>query len=140
VSARHADVAARYRVRCGLALLCLVLVTPLLSGCPDRRADDLVVFRVAGGDARQGPEIMRRYGCIDCHTIPGVRGANTFVGPPLTAWAHRVYIAGLVPNTPENLVTWIQHPQRIHPQTAMPAMGLATDEARHVAAYLYTLR
>jgi mono/diheme cytochrome c family protein len=95
---------------------------------------------VADGDPALGPALMRAYGCVACHTIPGVRGADTFVGPPLTAWSRRAYIAGLVPNTPENLVAWIHDPHLIHDRSAMPNVGLSPDQARHIAAYLYTLR
>jgi cytochrome c1 len=49
-------------------------------------------------------------------------------------------IAGRLPNQPENLIRWIAHPQSVDPQTAMPDPGISEDEARHVAAYLYTLR
>ena len=62
------------------------------------------------------------------------------VGPPLIGWADRIYIAGRVPNTPENLIVWIQNPQEIDPQNAMPNLGVSESEARDMAAYLYTLR
>jgi cytochrome c1 len=55
-------------------------------------------------------------------------------------FAERTFIAGEVPNTPENLVHWIKSPQSIEPGTAMPTLGLSDQQARDVAAYLYTLR
>jgi cytochrome c1 len=61
------------------------------------------------------------------------------VAPPLAAWKHRRFIAGRVPNTPDELVRWIIHPQGIKPGTAMPDMGVTDQDARHIAAYLYTL-
>lgn len=107
-----------------------------VGGC-DTRADRAnFVQQVPGGDAGIAPAAIRRYGCNDCHTIPGVRGANAWVGPPLTRWADRVYIAGLVPNTPDNLIAWIQDPQRIHPGSAMPTLGVSLEDARHIASYL----
>jgi cytochrome c1 len=62
------------------------------------------------------------------------------VGPPLTSFARRTYIAGEVPNTLEYLVRWIEMPQAIEPGTAMPNLGVTEDQARDIAAYLYTLR
>jgi cytochrome c len=118
-----------------------VLAAPVaLAGCGDRLRPIAAALDVPGGDPAQGRRLMRSYGCVDCHMIPGVRGANALVGPPLTHWAHRVYIAGRVPNTPENLVTWLQNPRLIHPESAMPNMGVPVDHAGHMAAYLYTIR
>lgn len=71
--------------------------------------------------------------------IPGIRGAEGMVGPPLEHWAERRIIAGEVPNDPERLITWITVPQSIEPGTAMPNMGVTDGQARDIAAYLYTL-
>jgi cytochrome c len=62
------------------------------------------------------------------------------VGPPLTMFAQRAYIAGQLPNEPDNLIRWIQDPQTVEPGTAMPDLGVDTSTARDMAAYLYTLR
>jgi cytochrome c2 len=95
---------------------------------------------VPGGDPERGREVMAGYGCGSCHTIPGVAGANTSVGPPLIEFAYRQYIAGQLPNTPDNLVAWLMDPQAIEPGTVMPNMGVTEDDARDMAAYLATLR
>ncbi len=42
----------------------------------------------------------------------------------------------MLPNTPENLVRWIQQPEQIRPGTAMPNLGISEDDARDIAAYL----
>ena len=55
-------------------------------------------------------------------------------------FARRAYIAGQLPNDPENLVRWIQDPQGVEPGTAMPNLGVTAAVARDMAAYLYTLR
>jgi mono/diheme cytochrome c family protein len=91
------------------------------------------------GDSERGKELLRFFGCSACHTIPGVVGANGLVGPPLMRWAERQYITGRVVNTPANLVEWIVNPQVIEPGTAMPATGATAEQARDIAAYLYTL-
>jgi len=92
---------------------------------------------LTGGDPRRGPALIRRYGCAGCHTIPGVPGATGLVGPPLRNVAQRVYIGGVITNTPDNLMRWIANPQAIGPKTAMPVTGISPAEAKHVAAYLY---
>ena len=92
-----------------------------------------------GGDPAAGVAAMSRYGCGSCHLIPGVPGADALVGPPLTSWSHRSFIAGHLPNTPENLVHWIVMPQSVDPGNAMPNLGVTDGEARDIAAYLYTL-
>jgi cytochrome c1 len=58
----------------------------------------------------------------------------------LLFFSDRTFIAGEVPNTTENLIKWVRSPQSIEPNTAMPNLGLSEQEARDVAAYLYTLR
>ena len=81
-----------------------------------------------------------QYGCPACHTIPGVKNANGNVGPPLARIGERTYIAGMLRNTPPNLVRWIREPQAVVPGNAMPDMGVSEADARDIAAYLYTLR
>ena len=95
---------------------------------------------LTGGDPDLGRRLIQRYGCRGCHTIPGVPGAIGKVGPTLQGFAARVYIGGVAINKPDTLVQWIENPRAIDPKTAMPITGISRDEARHVAAYLYTLR
>ena len=94
---------------------------------------------VQGGDAERGRQSIQDYGCISCHSVPGVSGADALVGPPLDAWARRRYIAGQFPNTPEYLIQWIMAPQVMIPGSAMPDTGVTEQDARNIAAYLYTL-
>lgn len=92
------------------------------------------------GNARHGKELISSYGCGACHMIPGVQGARGLVGPPLYYLANRSIIAGELPNTPDNLTRWIQHPHSVDPKTAMPELGVSGADAYDIAAYLYTLR
>lgn len=92
------------------------------------------------GDARRGHGLFAVYGCTACHTIPGVSGADGLIGPPLEKMAHRGYVAGVVKNTPYNLVRWIQNPPAVDPMTAMPNLHVTDQDARDMGAYLYTLR
>lgn len=95
---------------------------------------------LTGGSPAKGREAVLRYGCGSCHSIPGVQKANGLVGPPLGGIASRVYVAGVLQNTPDNLVLWIRNPQGVDPKTAMPTLGVSEDDARHIAAFLYTLK
>jgi cytochrome c len=92
------------------------------------------------GDPARGKSQIVAYGCGSCHVIPGVNGASGLVGPPLTKFAYRSFIAGEVPNNSEFLVRWISVPQSIEPGTAMPNLGVSEAHARDIAAYLYTLK
>jgi cytochrome c2 len=93
---------------------------------------------ITGGDVMRGPELIRRYGCAGCHTIPGIPGGDGKVGGPLNGIRQRVYVGGVVTNSPDNLIRWIVTPQTFSPRTAMPATGISEAEARDVAAYLYS--
>ena len=95
---------------------------------------------LAGADPARGKVLMVAYGCPACHTIPGIRGADGLVGPPLDHMARRVYIAGRVPNTAENMLWWLQYPQALDRPSIMPNMGVTEAEARDMTSYLYTLR
>jgi cytochrome c1 len=58
----------------------------------------------------------------------------------LTNIASRVYLAGEMTNTPDNMQKWIRHPRNVERDTAMPDVGVTDSDARDLAAYLYTLR
>lgn len=100
------------------------------SGCSDAP-------RVTAGDPEAGATAIDNYGCGTCHTIPGILGADATAGPPLDNYGRRVYVAGVIPNTTDDLVRWIRHPQEVDPRTAMPDLGVTEDEARDIAAYLH---
>jgi cytochrome c len=102
----------------------------------------ILLFTAACGkdpSIESGRLLLRQYGCGGCHHIPGVAAARGNVGPPLTRLAKRVYLAGTLPNTPENLAAWIRHPQAFDPRTAMPDMQVTEAHARAMVAYLQTL-
>jgi cytochrome c len=114
-----------------------VLVLLLLTGC---RQDDRTARQLTGGFPWRGREAIDRYGCGTCHEIPGVHGARGLVGPPLTNIADRMYLAGQLPNTPDNMKRWIREPQSVESGSAMPNLNVTETDARDIAAYLYTLR
>jgi cytochrome c1 len=121
-------------------LLALTAVFLLLSACGARGGSTRTQVLVAGGNPQRGVQALQQYGCISCHTIPGVPRADALVGPPLDHWSERRYIAGRLANTPENLILWIREPQSVDPGNAMPDMGVTEQDAQDMAAYLYTLQ
>jgi cytochrome c oxidase assembly factor CtaG/cytochrome c2 len=121
-------------------LILLLAGTAVLGSATACRDTDAATFALVNGRASRGPALMRAYGCGACHTVPGVRGANAVVGPPLAGIASRSFIAGVLANTPENMVAWIQNPPAIDSKTAMPNLRVGPRDAADIAAYLYTLR
>jgi mono/diheme cytochrome c family protein len=113
-------------------------IIAVLAACGE--APDIPAhLRIAGGEPVRGRHLIQAYGCGTCHVIEGIRGARGMVGPPLTDFGERNLLVGIVPNTPRFLISWLIDPPALAPRTGMPAMGLDEQEARHVAAYLYTL-
>jgi len=117
-------------------MLTIAICAGVISGCNGAPT----VIASAAGSAERGRVTMKIYGCGKCHTVPGIRGANGVVGPPLESVGRRTYMAGNFPNTPDTLTRWIIDPQAMKPKTAMPSLGLSEAQSRDVAAYLETLR
>ncbi|HXT16597.1 MAG TPA: c-type cytochrome [Gemmatimonadaceae bacterium] len=86
----------------------------------------------------RGRTLVSDNGCGACHAIGGVPHANGMIGPPLNGLGVRSYIAGVLPNTPENLAAWVRSPQSFKPGSGMPNLSLSKSEAADVAAFLYT--
>ena len=81
--------------------------------------------------------ILRQYACHNCHQLPGVVGPETYIGPSLEHWRSRKIIAGVLPNTADNVVRWIRNPAAISPDTLMPDMDVTEAHARVMARYLF---
>lgn len=127
------------RMNCRLKFVCLLALCVLLGACRNRDNEQYAAA-LTGGDPQQGKLRIQQYGCQTCHTIPGIRGADGLVGPDLGKLSRRVYVAGVIPNSPVNLVRWIQNPPAVDEKTAMPNLNVQAHEARDMAAYLYSLR
>ena len=123
-----------------LLVIGLGLVAGSLVWTIDRRRAIETAEAVTGGNVARGEAALFAYGCIGCHNIPGVRLARGKVGPKLDDLRERIYIAGVLANTPDNLALWIQHPQWVDPKMAMPETGIGPQDARDVAAFLYSRR
>lgn len=118
-----------------LAAALFPLVIAACSHAAEREASNMV-----GGNTDRGRMAIEKYGCGSCHSIPGIRAAQAVVGPPLAGIAGRSYVAGVLTNSPDNLVRWIRNPPAVDNKTAMPNMGVTARDARDIATYLYTLR
>ncbi|SCF06718.1 Cytochrome c [Micromonospora coriariae] len=116
-----------------LMILPMVAVTACASTAPPPPPES------RNGRPDRGAELIAQYGCGSCHTIPGINRADGLVGPPLTRFGARSYIAGQLPNNADNLRRWIADPQAVEPGTAMPNLGISAIDAQDIAAYLYTL-
>jgi cytochrome c oxidase assembly factor CtaG/cytochrome c2 len=126
------DVASR-------SMLLLFAAALWISACGSRKIEQEAAA-MTGGDVHRGTNAIAKYGCGSCHTIPGIDNAAATVGPPLTRIAVRHYLGGHLVNTPDNMMKWIEHPQAVDPKNAMPELGVTQQDARDIAAYLYTLR
>ncbi|HEY2065482.1 MAG TPA: c-type cytochrome [Gemmatimonadaceae bacterium] len=122
-----------------LVRMSAVVLLLVAGGCERHRGSVQAAEAMTGGDAERGRALLRSYGCQTCHTIPGVDGADGLVGPPLAGIADRAYIAGVLPNAPDNMLRWIRDPRAVDSLTAMPNTGVTSNDARHIAAYLYSL-
>jgi cytochrome c oxidase subunit 2 len=62
-------------------------------------------------------------------------------GPDLTHFGSRRGIAAYtLPNTPENLLAWLQDPQAIKPESTMPTILMPLREHQQLVAYLEELK
>ena len=123
-----------------LIAACAVASTVLVGAACRGGGAERAAREMTGGEASRGRAKIGRYGCGSCHTIPGVRGADSLVGPPLSQVASRTYIAGVLTNSPDNMIRWIRDPRGVDQLTAMPNLGVTEEDARDIASYLYTLK
>ena len=108
----------------------------LLAACkppPESR------HHMPGADAAAGRAIVERAACGSCHAFPGLGWPRGTVGPALDGFADQTLISGRVPNRPDLLAAFVRNAPAVVPDTAMPPIPITEDEARDVAAYLYTL-
>lgn len=115
------------------AFALVLALAAVASGCADHRG----AGPVAQGDAQRGRQLIERYGCVACHSVPGVPSYGANVGPPLAKLAERGYLAGVLPNTREELVRWLRDPPAVDPLTMMPNLGVTQADAVDIAAYLH---
>lgn len=108
-----------------------------VAGCEFASSDELI-RRDLEVQPERGKTLIFAFGCVACHRVNGVPSGDGSIGPPLTNWSRRKFIAGNLPNQPPMLIRWITNPQEVEPGTAMPDLGVTESEARDMAAYLYS--
>ena len=125
----------------GLRLALLAVVCLGLVGCDLSGTTSYEHKAVENGDPARGRALIASgvHGCTICHTGPGMGGVHGVVGPPLSGLARRGFIAGQLPNAPGVLIAFLEDPPALVPDTGMPNVWLTAEEARHIAAYFYTL-
>lgn len=91
--------------------------------------------------AQRGAQLFMTNTCVNCHAIGGT-AATARVGPDLTHFGSRTTIgAGIVDNTPDNLMRWLREVQSIKPGVLMPNYtALSDEEIAALAAYLQELK
>jgi cytochrome c2 len=119
-----------------VAVSALVIVL-YFAGAPAH--EHATPYAHAPGDPEAGAVALVRMGCGACHEIPGIRVPGGRVGPPLGELPFKQFIAGRLPNTPENAAHFIVDPQGVSPGSAMPDLGVVDVEARNMVAYLATV-
>jgi cytochrome c2 len=117
----------------------IAAMASLLSACSSQSGGHIGEV-TTGGNTVRGARMIQYYGCGSCHIIPGISGAAGLAGPPLSGIASRMYIAGVLQNTPQNMMRWIENPKAVDEKTVMPNLGVTQKDAADIAGYLYTLQ
>jgi cytochrome c oxidase subunit 2 len=90
--------------------------------------------------AQRGKDLFQALSCAMCHAIQGTI-ANGQRAPDLTHIAsRRTLAAGTLPNTAQDLRSWISDPQVHKPGTNMPATPLSNEDLDALVAYLGGLK
>ena len=108
------------------------------------------------GDAAKGQQLVTRGSCIACHTIAGVPGMVSKIGPDLTHVASRLTIGGgLFPNDTKHLGAWVKNARAMKPGVLMQTLGkgqydpitkttltigLSDQDVADIVAYLQALK
>jgi cytochrome c oxidase subunit 2 len=94
----------------------------------------------ADSEAAEGLELFTNAGCIACHAIEGVEGAEQEVGPDLSHFGSRQVLAGgILQNTPEELARWLADPPAVKPGSKMPDYNLTDEQIEALVTYLHSL-
>lgn len=104
---------------------------------------------VQGDPNYQGQQVFLTSGCVGCHNIDGTTAPGNKIGPNLTHFGSRQWIAGeVLSNTPANLANWILHAQDVKPDVDMPSFdgtmppnpALSQTQITELVAYLESLK
>jgi len=96
--------------------------------------------RMPDAQARSGEGVFLSNACVGCHTVRGTTARGVF-GPDLTHFGSRGTIAaGVLENTRENLIRWLDSTQHVKPGNRMPEVQMSDQQIEQLAAYLQALR
>jgi cytochrome c2 len=127
-------------VRNSFWLAIVFLAAGFTAACSRSSEAEQIARAATGGSASRGAAAIARYGCGSCHVVPGISGAFGRAGPPLSGIGSRFYVAGVLQNTPDNMIRWIENPPAVDEHTIMPNLGVKHQDAIDIAGYLYTLK
>jgi cytochrome c oxidase subunit II len=103
-----------------------------------RRAQAQAAQPVSGAEAVAGQRLFGER-CAGCHTVRGTDALGV-QAPDLTHLdSRRLLAAGALTNTAAHQLDWVQHAQRIKPDSLMPSIALSVTDAAALSAYLSTL-
>ncbi len=104
-----------------------------------RNAQARPAMAPAAGLATQGLSLFERQ-CGGCHAVQG-SAANGDHAPDLThLMSRRKIAAGMLDNTPANLLAWIEHAQQIKLGSRMPDFSFTNEQQQQLMAYLEQLQ
>jgi mono/diheme cytochrome c family protein len=113
-----------------------MLAAGLLSAC---KAPPEPRYQPETATKEHGLAAIERAGCGGCHEIPGIEWPKGRLGPSLRGFDDVGLIAGAVPNTADNLSAFVRNAPAVKRGSTMPPIPLNEEEARAIAAYLYSL-
>ena len=122
-----------------IPMIVVALAASAVMGCSNR-SKTVQAAELTGGNPKSGKNKIAYYGCGSCHDIKGIPGAIGLVGPPLDNVAMRVYLGGVLQNSPNNMALWIMNPKQFDEKTAMPNLHVTQSDAIDITAYLYSLQ
>ena len=95
---------------------------------------------MTGGNPEVGRHQLAMHSCISCHAIPGVPKGDGTSAPSLAHWSKHETFIEAYPNTPANLIKWLQNPSHMKPGTRMPNLNVSEKDARDMTAYLFSIK
>lgn len=83
------------------------------------------------GSRRKGKQLFAEKGCIGCHSVTSKEGSLTKRVPNLSAAGLKLF--------PDWIMTWIEKPSGLSPDTAMPKMMIEKRDINHIGRYIAAL-
>ena len=94
--------------------------------------------------AKKGQEVFNEKGCISCHAVTAANTApaEARIGPNLTDFGERAFVAGILENNREEIKRWLRNPEKVKPANKMTGTyePLTEEELEALAEYLMSLK